>query len=83
MAGVMIYKSALNNYFSFVIMDDKEYKAMKTAISENPSNKILWERENVSPKKIEKSRKTKDDLVKKLNLGEEVDLEKELSDYFN
>ena len=83
MAGVLIYESALKNYSSLVIADDKEYAAMRTAIRENISNKILWERKNVSLKQIENSRKTKDNLVRRLNEGEKVDLEKELSIYFS
>lgn len=83
MAGVLIYESALKQYFSLVIVDNKEYIAMKSGILENKSNKVIWEREGVSLEQIEDSRKTKDDLVRRLNKGQEVDLEKELSDYFN
>jgi len=83
MAGVLIYESALNSYFSLVIADNKVYSAMRKEILANKSNKILWERGNVSLEQIENSRKTKDNLVRRLNKGKEVDLEKELLDYFN
>ena len=82
MAGVLIYKNALGQHYSFVIAENKAYTATKLGILENESNKILWEKENVSSEQIEKSRKTKNDLVKRLNEGQEVDLEKELSIYF-
>ena len=83
MAGVLIYEGALKQYFSLVTADNKEYIAMKSGIIENKSNKIIWEKENASLEQIENSKKTRADLVRRLNKGQEVDLEKELSDYFN
>ena len=83
MAGVLIYEGALKQYFSFVIADNKEYIAMKLGILENKSNRVIWERKDVSFTQIENSKKTRADLVRRLNKGQEVDLEKELSDYFN
>lgn len=83
MAGVLIYEGALKQYFSFVTADNKEYIAMKSGILENTSNKIIWEKENVSLEQIENSKKTRADLVRRLNKSQEVDVEKELSDYFN
>jgi len=83
MAGVFIYKNALEQYASFVSADDKTYIAMKSNINENKSDEVVWEKGNVKLQQIEDSRKTKNDLIKRLNNGEEVDLEKELSIYFN
>ena len=56
---------------------------MKSGILENKSNRVIWERKDVSFTQIENSKKTRADLVRRLNKGQEVDLEKELSDYFN
>jgi len=83
MAGVLIYEGALKQYFSLVTADNKEYIAMKSGILENKSNRVIWERKDVSFVQIENSRKTRADLVRRLNKGQEVDVEKELSDYFN
>ena len=83
MAGVLIYESVLKQYFSLVVADNKEYIAMKSSILENNSNKILWGKKDASLEQIENSKKTRADLVRRLNKGQEVDLEKELSDYFN
>lgn len=83
MAGVLIYGSALNSYYSLVVADNKAYSDMRKGVLANESNKILWERRNVSLEQIENARKTKAELVRKLNKGEKVDLEKELSGYFD
>ena len=81
MAGVFIYKDVFRKYFSFVIVDDTY--AVAKSNTQDRGGIILWEREGVSLEQIEDSRKTKDDLVRRLNKGQEVDLEKELLDYFN
>lgn len=78
MAGVLIYKSALNQHYSFLSADNGEYVAIRVGILENINNKILWERENVSLEQIEKARKTKDELVAKLNKGKKVNLKKKI-----
>ncbi len=80
MAGVLIYKSASQHY-SFVFADDGFYKIVRKEIPKN-GDEILWEKGNVSLQQIENSRKTKNDLVMKLNKGEKVDLEKELNCFF-
>lgn len=82
MPGVLIYKNALQNYYSYVIADDNLYNAAKTDILKDGSTKILWERENVTLEQIESARRTKDTLVSKLNRGEKVNLEKELEGFF-
>jgi len=82
MAGVLIYKSALNRHYSFVAADDDIYNAIITDLSRS-KDKILWGKGNVDFEKIEEARKTKDDLVKRLNEGEEADLKKELDVFFN
>lgn len=83
MAGVLIYSSALNLHYSLVAMDNEAYSAHKEEILANKSNRILWERANVNINQIEDSRKTRAILVKKLNKGKQVDLEKKLSGFFN
>ncbi|HPD81943.1 MAG TPA: hypothetical protein PK357_02480 [Candidatus Pacearchaeota archaeon] len=81
MPGVLIYQTPSRCCYSFVIADDDLYNA---EIKEIPKrrDKILWEKGNVSFEQIEKSRKTKNCLVARLNNGEKVDLEKELDIFF-
>jgi len=81
MPGVLIYQSLSGCCYSFVIADHDLYNA---EIKEIPKrgDKILWEKGNVSLEQIENSRKTKNSLVARLNNGEKIDLEKELSDFF-
>ena len=81
MVGVLIYKSASQQYYSFVSFDDDSYSVERREIPKR-GDQILWERGNVSLAQIENARKTKDDLVKKLNEGQEVNLEKELEEFF-
>jgi hypothetical protein len=84
MAGVLIYKSSImQSHYSFVISDDSEYVDMRDSLFKNKSNSILWERDKVSLEQIQNARKTKDDLVRKLNEGEKVDLHKELDVFFD
>ncbi len=82
MAGVLIYVDAHNQHFHFITVDNNTYNARKSEILENKSNKILWEKENVRLSQIEDSRIDESDLIERLNKGEEVNLEKELSKYF-
>jgi uncharacterized Zn ribbon protein len=83
MAGVLIYKSGImQSHYSFVIGNNSEYADMRNSLLKIESNSILWERNKVSLEQIENARKTKDDLVRKLNEGEEVDLYKELDVFF-
>ena len=84
MAGVFIYKNKImESHYSFVIADDSAYLHVRNSVAEDQSNAILWERKNVSLNQIQNSRKTKDNLVKRLNKGEKVDLEKELGKFFD
>jgi hypothetical protein len=82
MAGVLIYQSALNQYYSYVVAEDNLYAAVKADIIGNKSNKLLWERGDVSLEQIQNARKTTGSLVARLNKGEKVDLEKELAEFF-
>jgi hypothetical protein len=82
MAGVLIYKSVLNQHYSFVSSEDNLYNSIILNFNES-GEKVLWGRGNVSLEQIENARKTKDDLVRKLNEGEKVDLKKELDVFFN
>lgn len=81
MAGVLIYKSALNQHYSFVAADDDLYNALIADLNKS-KDKVLWGKGNVSLEQIENARKTKDNLVERLNEGEKVDLEKELEEFF-
>jgi hypothetical protein len=80
MAGVLIYKSAVQ-YYSLISTDDKIYDTIKTGITAR-GDQILWEREHVSLRQIENARKTKDAVVSKLNKGNTINLESELSTFF-
>ena len=87
MPGVLIFKvTKSDNYSSLVVSNDDTYNKMKEYILVEKSYEILWEKSNVSFEQIEACRKTKDELVSRLGKGEKiekVDLEKELSGYFN
>ncbi|MEK6833607.1 MAG: hypothetical protein AABY32_06190 [Nanoarchaeota archaeon] len=81
MAGVLIYKSALNQHYSFLSVSDDSYEAEREDIP-NRGDKILWEKGNVTPEQIQNARETKNTLVARLNAGIKVDLEKELESFF-
>lgn len=70
MAGVLIYKSGLQ-YYSRIASDDGAYRVIKRDLF-NLRAQILWKKENVILEKIEKARKTKDNLLARLNEGEKV-----------
>ena len=72
----------MKSYYNLVISDNSIYSDMRKNLVNNNSNRILWEKSNVSLNQIENSRNTKDDLVRRLNDGENVDLEKELEEFF-
>lgn len=74
MAGVFIYKSS-NQYYSFFSKDDRVFEFMKRELLEH-GNQILWEKANTNLEKIENARKTKDELVEKLNSGKKVRFKK-------
>jgi hypothetical protein len=81
MPGVLIYQTMSGCCYSFVSADDDIYNAEKEDIPKR-GDKILWTKEKVNFEQIEKSRKTKNCLVARLNNGEKVDLEKELDSFF-
>jgi len=81
MPGVIIYRTQSNLHYSFVSFDDDLYNAEKIELPKM-GDTILWDKGNVSLQQIQNARKTKDDLVAKLNAGEEVDLKKELDSFF-
>lgn len=85
MTAVLIYKSPSQHYYSFVISDDNlYYDAIK--VMPKDGNKILWSKGRVSLEQLENSRKTKDNLVKRLNEGEKIklkDLKNELKGFFS
>ena len=83
MAGVLIYRSSLNQHYSYVVAEDNLYDAVKADIIGNESNKLLWERGDVSLEQIQNARKTTDSLVARLNKGEKIDFEKELAEFFD
>lgn len=80
MAGVLIYKNS-SDYHSYIITDDIAHEDVKKDIIKN-NYKVLWERANVNLQQIESAEKTKINLITRLNSGEKVDLEKELSSFF-
>ena len=79
MAGILIYKQKLQ-YYSFITSDDKMYNFVEKSLSKDCD--ILWKKANTTIEKIEKSRKTKNDIVAKLNKGEKINLKKELDFLF-
>jgi hypothetical protein len=82
MPGVLIYQFA-SQYYSFVIADDKLYRATKKEIMKD--GQLLWSKGRISFEELEDARKTKDSLVKRLNDGEKIklkDLKKELDCFF-
>ena len=81
MAGIIIYESTSKHYYDLVLNDHSMYRAAKTDIRKN-GDKILWKKGNASPEQIENSRKTKENLVARLNKGEKVDLKTELDGFF-
>ena len=80
MPGVLIFSNGFNHY-SFVVFDDGLYDAVREGMPKY-GNQILWERGNVSLQQIDDAQTTKDALVTKLNEGQKVDLEGELSPFF-
>jgi hypothetical protein len=84
MPGVIIYRTKSNLYYSFVSFEDSSYNAEKIDIPKR-GDTILWDKGNVSLEQMENARKTKDELVAKLNSGEKIklkDLKKELDGFF-
>lgn len=77
---MIIHKNA-QGYYCFISSDDKLYRDAKKEISNN-GNQIIWERENVTIEQLENARKTKEEIVKKLNGGEETNVKRELSPFF-
>jgi hypothetical protein len=84
MAGILIYKSRITrNHYSFVVTDDKLYGAVREDFLKNNLNQIIWEKGNVSLDQIEDSRKTKNDLIRRVNEeGAEVNFAIELEGFF-
>lgn len=81
MAGILLYKSA-ERYYGLVIADDSIYSDMRKSLSEDKSINVIWEKENTILNNIKESTIIKNDLVSRLNKGEEVNLDKELKRLF-
>ena len=87
MAAVLIYRIGSQNYsqsYSLVIFDDKLYEMSKVKFEHDGRN-VLWEKANVPLEQADAARKTKDDIVARLNQGQEItpeQIEQELAPFF-
>jgi hypothetical protein len=81
MVGVLIYGS-YGQFYSFVIADNKLYKATKKELSNNNSNKVYFGKGNLTPQQLDNVRDKVSEVVKRLNNKEKVNVKKELSSYF-
>jgi len=82
MAGLIIYGS-YGQFNSFIIADDKLYRMTIAEFKTQSPIKLCFEKGEVSAEQIDEARDKTAEIVKKLNLGQKVDVTKELSDYFN
>ena len=82
MPGLIIY-GKYGQFNSFIIADDKLYKMTIAEFKTQPSIKLCFEKGEVSPEQIDEARGKTAEIVKKLNLGQKVDVTKELSSYFD
>ncbi|HLA23475.1 MAG TPA: hypothetical protein VJZ93_02985 [Candidatus Nanoarchaeia archaeon] len=81
MSGIILY-SVHRRYFSFTSFDDVFYEGMKKDIISR-TGEIIFCRKDVSSIQIDNARESIADTVRQLNNGEEIDVKKELSSYFN
>ena len=81
MSGIIIY-GAYGRHFSFVAFDDGIYEAMRKDIISR-QEEIVFRRGEVNLKQLDNARGKVADIVKKLNSGEKIDAENELSSCFN
>ena len=81
MAGILIY-GGYGQFYSFVIADNEAYKATKKELLNNKDNKVYFEKGGLTHQQLDNARKKVSEVVKKLNNKEEVNVKKELSDYF-
>ena len=82
MAGLIIY-GKYGQFNSFIIADDKLYKMTIAEFKTQPSIKLCFKKGEVSVEQIDKARGKTAEIVKKLNDKQKIDVEKELSDYFD
>lgn len=82
MPGLIIY-GKYGQFYSFIIADDKIYEKTLSGLKIEYAVKLCFEKGEVSPEQIDEARNKVSNIVKRLNKGQEVDAEKELSDYFN
>lgn len=82
MPGLIIYRK-YGQFYSFIIADDKIYKKTRAGLKIQYAVKLCFEKGEVSAEQIDEARDKTAEIVKKLNLGQKVDVTKELSDYFN
>ncbi len=81
MAGVLIYQDIKLNHSIFISSDNEVYNYIRRILVKD-NCKILYEKANTTLDKIENARKTKDNLIARLNIGEVINLEKELGRFF-
>lgn len=81
MINLLIYQSTSERYYGFVSFNYDLYEVERREMIKR-GDKILWERKDVTLEQVECFKKRKDDLLKRLNEGQRVDLKKELSNIF-
>jgi len=74
--GIMVYES-YGHFYSFVMADDRAYDGMKEGIVRYET-KFLGGKKGISDEKIDNISNYVNKLVKRLNGGESLDVEKEL-----
>jgi hypothetical protein len=75
MPGVIIFKTKEpKHYYSFIFYDQPTYRTAKHDIREN-KDEIIWKKGNVGPGQAKNAEETINSLVKRLNNGEEVNLD--------
>jgi len=82
MAGLLIFEE-YPQFYSFVTNDNTLYEMMKKDLASKTGTKILFEQGGVTLEQLDNARDSVSDVVKRLNEKQEVDVSKELSDYFS
>jgi len=82
MAGLIIY-GTYGQFYSFITADDVDYEKTSEDFANNPYIKIPFEKGDLTLQQIDEARDKISKIVKKLNDKQKIDVEKELSDYFN
>jgi hypothetical protein len=80
MAGLLIYES-FGQVYSFVVADNETFSLAQTSIQKD--HKVYFNKSDLTLAQLDKARETITNIVKDINEGKEIDVKKELADYFN